>query len=309
MVTSENLFGRVLEYPDPEAQQRLAELVGIDAVKSGLIREAKTLLDPTVLERWSRKHYKKVVSIVGEVSRRTPLVVLAGDVGTGKTELAESFADAVARDLGIGMTLYPLSLSARGRGAVGEMTALLTAAFEKVGSAAKGGRDSKGNLRSGVVLLVDEADALAQSRDLAQMHHEDRAGVNALIRGIDSFRQQRLPVLTVMCTNRDESLDPAVLRRAAGVFRFGRPSDAQRRQLLARLLDGVGIGDNDLEELVRLTGARDGRAYGSTFSDLRQRFIVDAVLDSLDRGPLRGERLVALAAEFVPTPPFGEAHG
>jgi hypothetical protein len=30
---------------------------------------------------------------------------------------------------------------------------------------------------------VDEGDALAQSRDLAQMHHEDRAGVNALIRG------------------------------------------------------------------------------------------------------------------------------
>ncbi len=34
---------------------------------------------------------------------RTPLAILAGDVGTGKTELAESFPDAVARDLGISM--------------------------------------------------------------------------------------------------------------------------------------------------------------------------------------------------------------
>lgn len=309
MVTSDGLFEQALEYPDPEAQRRLDELVGIDTIKTGLIREAKTLLDPSALERWSNEHYKKVLPIVTEVASRTPLVVLTGDVGTGKTELAESFPDAVARDLGIHMTLYPLSLSARGRGAVGEMTTLLTAAFEKVTDAAKSGRNSKGNVRSGVVLLVDEADALAQSRDLAQMHHEDRAGVNALIRGIDTLRRQRLPVLTVMCTNRDGAIDPAVLRRAAAIFRFARPNDAQRRQLLELGLAGTGITGDDLDELVRLTGARDGRTYGCTFSDLRQRFLVEAVLDSLDRGPLRGERLVALAAEFIPTPPFGEADG
>jgi AAA+ superfamily predicted ATPase len=307
MVMSDGLFGRVLQYPDPDAQRRLDALVGIDTIKAGLIREAKTLLDPSVLERWSEEHYKKVLPVVSEVASRTPLVVLGGDVGTGKTELAESFLDPVARDLGIDMTLYPLSLSARGRGAVGEMTALLTAAFEKITDAAKAGRDNRGNVRAGIVLLVDEADALAQSRDLAQMHHEDRAGVNALIRGIDTLRRQHLPVLTVMCTNRDGALDPAVLRRAAAIFHFSRPNDAQRKLLLERELEGTDISDDDLDEVVRLTGARDGRAYGCTFSDLRQRFFVDAVLDSLDRGPLRGERLVALAAEFIPTPPFGEA--
>lgn len=309
MVTPDGLFGRVLEYPDPDAQRRLEALIGIDVVKTNLIREAKTLLDPSLIERWSKDHYNSVLPIVSEVANRTPLVVLAGDVGTGKTELAETFPDAVARDLGIHMTLYPLSLSARGRGAVGEMTTLLTAAFERVSDAAKGGRDSKGKIRSGVVLLVDEADALAQSRDIAQMHHEDRAGVNALIRGIDTLRRHRLPVLTVMCTNRDGALDPAVLRRAAAIFRFARPNDAQRRLLLEATLAGTGISGDDLDELVRLTGPRDGRAYGCTFSDLRQRFLVEAVLDSLDRGPLRGERLVALAAEFVPTPPFGDADG
>lgn len=222
VVTSDGLFDRVFHYPDPDAGRRLAGLVGIDGIRADRIREAKTLLDPTVLERWSTKHYKTVLPVVEEVGARTPLVVLAGDVGTGKTELAESFADTVARDLGIEMTLYPLSLSARGRGAVGEMTTLLTAAFEVVTEAAKGGR-VKGSVKSGVVLLVDEADALAQSRDLVQMHHEDRAGVNALIRGIDTLRARRLPLLTVMCTNRAGALDPAVLRRAARIFRFARP--------------------------------------------------------------------------------------
>ena len=309
MVTSDGQFDRVVEYPDPEARRRLEALVGIDQIKTDLIRQAQTLLDSTVLEGWSTKYHGKILPIIGEVSSRTPLVVLAGDVGTGKTELAESFPDAVARDLKIPITLYPLSLSARGRGAVGEMTMLLTTAFDRVADAAKGGRDSKGKVRSGVVLLVDEADALAQSRDLAQMHHEDRAGVNALIRGIDSLRRQRLPVLTVMCTNRDGALDPAVLRRAAAIFRFARPNDAQRLQLLDRGLEGTGIQGDELNELVRLTGPRDGRAYACTFSDLRQRFLVEAVLDCLNHGPLCGERLVALAAEFVPTPPFGEVDG
>lgn len=51
MVKQEGLFGRVLEYPDPDAQRRLDGLVGIDANKAALIREARTLLDPSALER------------------------------------------------------------------------------------------------------------------------------------------------------------------------------------------------------------------------------------------------------------------
>lgn len=62
--------------------------------------------------------------------RRPPLVVLAGDVGSGKTELAETIGDAVARTEKIDLTLLPLSLSTRGQGRVGEMTQLLSAAFD-----------------------------------------------------------------------------------------------------------------------------------------------------------------------------------
>jgi len=56
------------------------------------------------------------------------------------------------------------------------MTTLLAKAFEAVHEFAKGARGRDGQLRHGVILLVDEADALAQSRELVQMHHEDRAG-------------------------------------------------------------------------------------------------------------------------------------
>jgi tRNA A37 threonylcarbamoyladenosine biosynthesis protein TsaE len=47
-------------------------------------------------------------------------VILAGDVGTGKTAISETVGDAVARQEKIVATLYPLSLATRGSGKVGE---------------------------------------------------------------------------------------------------------------------------------------------------------------------------------------------
>lgn len=307
MVSQDGLFGRASAFPDPDAQDRLAALVGVDHITRQLIAEASLLLDPSPLLDWSKKHYpSSVIRAVDEVTRRTPLIVFAGDVGTGKTELAETFPDAVARTMRIALTLYPLSLSARGKGAVGEMTTLLTQAFAHVRDAALKGRDSKGRVRHGVILLVDEGDALAQSRDLAQMHHEDRAGVNALIRGIDQLRNEQLPVLTVLCTNREDALDPAIVRRAAQVFRFERPDDEQRRVLLQSLLDGASLSSATLEKLVSITGGGKGAPYGCTQSDIRQRLIPQAVLDAVSRdAPLDGKRLIELAEDFEPTRPFG----
>ena len=43
------------------------------------------------------------------------------------------------------------------------------------------------------ILLIDEADALAQSPAQSQMHHEDRAGVNALVRKICVSQVRVLP--------------------------------------------------------------------------------------------------------------------
>lgn len=306
MVAANELFGQALEFPDPDAQDRFQALVGIDEIKERLIAEASLLLDPDALEAWSQEYHGGFPMGAKEVSLRTPLVVLAGDVGTGKTELAESFGDAVARVMKVDITLYPLSLSARGTGAVGEMTSLLTAAFDEVRTAAQNARNKQGRVTRGLILLIDEADALAQSRELAQMHHEDRAGVNALIRGIDGLRRQKLPVLTVMCTNRLDALDPAVTRRAAAVFSFNRPNDEQRRALLAKLLDGFGIADADVKKVVTLTGPGEGRAHGATYSDIRQRLVAGAVMQAFaNKAALSGADLVSAAKNFDPTRPFG----
>ena len=56
----------------------------------------------------------------------------------------------------------------------------------------------------------------------------------------------------------------------------------------------------------KLLGSSDTRTYGATYSDLRQRFVPDVVLDAYERDmPIVGDRIVELADIFAPTRPFG----
>ena len=183
----QGLFERPTTLPDPDAQGRLARLVGMDDKIKRLANVLGVLINPTGLRKWQDKHHADASALLDAVIRRPPLVVLSGDVGSGKTELAETIGDKVARQEDIDITLLPLSLSSRGQGRVGEMTQLVSSAFEHAFHEASKFKSAKGAARGGVILLVDEADALAQSRESDQMHHEDRAGVNAFIRGIDRF--------------------------------------------------------------------------------------------------------------------------
>lgn len=300
----DDLFEYRVNYPDFEPQGRLAKLVGLEDQKTRLTKVLGLLVNSAGLTDWAKKFHPGSEDLLETVLRRPPLVVLAGDVGSGKTELAETIGDAVARQEKINITLFPLSLSTRGQGRVGEMTQLISAAFDYTIEEAKKLKSSDGRARGAVILLIDEADALAQSRENAQMHHEDRAGVNAFIRGIDRIANAQLPAAVIMCTNRLSALDPAVKRRAADVLSFGRPNDAQRRSLLTRCLARLGIPDIAFDELVRVTGPREGNIPGFTFSDLTQRLIPSIVLDAYPSQAINAGRAVRVATEMKPTPAF-----
>jgi AAA+ superfamily predicted ATPase len=298
------IFEEVHEFPDPSAARRFASLVGLDETKERLLKEARLLLDPESLTAWSTKHHRQKTRIIELFRDRPPLFIFAGDVGTGKTALAETFGDAVAREAGLRVTLYSLSLNARGTGTVGEMTNLLSMAFNEVKQAAKKAAGHGSKHSSGVVLLIDEADALAQSREMAQMHHEDRAGVNALIRGIDDFATGALPAIVVMCTNRLESLDPAVRRRAAATFIFDRPNEAQRQAFLKPILEELGFSPQQIHSLVASTGATHGRKYGYTYSDLAQRLLPGLLLSAYPSSPITFDLAKDVIERHPPTPPF-----
>lgn len=302
----DEIFERRMIYPDIDFQERFSRLVGIDQQKSRLTKILGLLVNPSGLETWVQKYHPAAQLLLDTVLRRPPLVVLAGDVGSGKTELAETVGDAVARQEKIDITLFPLSLSTRGQGRVGEMTQLLSSAFDYTVAEAQKLTSKSGAARGAIILLVDEADALTQSRENAQMHHEDRAGVNAFIRGIDRLGNGRLPAAVIMCTNRLGALDPAVKRRAADILSFERPGDEQRRIVLAKPFEELGFNQSQIEAIINATGPSDTASYGFTFSDLTQRLLPSIILDAYPANSVNANRAIEIAQQMKPTPPFEE---
>lgn len=100
----DDLFGRRIAYPDPDPQSRLARLIGLDDQKTRLSKILGLLVNPAGLEAWAQRHHPDAQVLLDTILRRPPLVVLAGDVGSGKTELAETIGDAVARQEKIDIT-------------------------------------------------------------------------------------------------------------------------------------------------------------------------------------------------------------
>ena len=70
-----------------------------------LVSEAVVLLDPDLVNAWSSRVHGKVISAVLALRDRTPMFIFAGDVGVGKTELAEVLGQAISRAADADVTL------------------------------------------------------------------------------------------------------------------------------------------------------------------------------------------------------------
>jgi AAA+ superfamily predicted ATPase len=299
---TDDLFHPVVELPEPVRAERYRRLVGVEDIKDRLRGEARLLAHPGLLNAWAAEHHETGLPALALFADRAPLFVFAGDVGCGKSALAESFGCDLAESLDLPVYLYRLKLTARGSGLVGEMTTLIGDAFTHLVTLGRKARGTRGP-GSVFILVVDEADALAQSRAAEHMHHEDRAGVDALLAGVDSLAGEAVPVLVIMCTNRERAIDPAVLRRAAATFYFNRPDESQRRAVLAAALEGTKIDSETVSRLAVITGPSGDRP-GFTYSDLTQRLIPAAILAAFPDKPLTADILITTAADTGPTPEF-----
>ncbi len=290
------LFELELELPDNKIAASSKRLVGFENRYQRLHRGLRLLADPEELRAWSRKFHHKELAICDAVSDRYPLVIFAGDVGTGKTVTAEGACDRLAREARKEAMLFKLSTRVRGSGKVGQMSTLLNQAFEVVAKQAGKTRQA--------FLIIDEGDSLASTRDTVQSHHEDKVAVNTIIQKIDDLRRHSGRILVFLCTNRAGALDPAIVRRAALTEKFDRPTDQEREELFRMDLDGLSIKDQTIDELVQFTGPRDGRS-GLTFSDLRSKLLPDALCRAFPSRALTEDDLIAAAKEVRPSPVVG----
>ena len=249
--------------PDGELSAREAGLLGFAKRYDRVYNQLRLLLDVGQLGAWSKDYHQSVLPICSLVADQYPLVIFHGDVGTGKTAMAERIANRIVRESGAeDSMLLKLSNRVRGSGRVGEMSTLLTQVWAEVADAAGKNRRA--------ILLIDEGDSIAASRSQSQSHHEDKVAVNTLIQGVDEMGKYKGRVVVFLCTNRLSVVDAALQRRAAIVEEFRRPDADERKALFEMDLQGLRLTDKQFQELAALTGQRSERPAW-TYSDLRTR--------------------------------------
>lgn len=283
-------------HPADRAQERFNALIGLEVQKQQLQDELLLLLAPERLKTWLKKHHPKGLSLVDVAGSTIPLVLLSGEVGCGKTALATTIGTPLARALDEKVHVLETPSNIRGSGLVGELSSRVTEAFTQ----------AKARVGKGYGLLViDEADDLALSRSELQAHHEDRAGLNVLLKQLDLLSRERIRMAVIMITNRAGSLDPAVARRAALTLEFTRPGKAERHNLFERLLEGVNHTGADIDDLV----IRSEREVPYSYSDLTQRVARAALLDSWRGNEPFGPASIASALERVNPSPLMDGPG
>ncbi len=289
-----SIFDSEIALPSDTLAKREKGLLGFDQRYVRVHDQLRLLLNVGALGDWNRRHHSGKLALCDLVAEQYPLVIFHGDVGTGKTAMAECIANRlVAESRSSDSMLFKLSNRVRGNGMVGEMGTLIAEAFRKV-------TQSAGKTRR-AILIVDEGDSLAASRAQDHSHHEDKVAVNTLIQGIDDLRQYGGRVVVILCTNRLSILDPALRRRAAIIETFSRPSDAERQQLFQMDLAGLGLTQSQLAELTRLTGARDSHPSW-TYSDIRTRLYPAALAKAYPDRALSFADLTAVASSLHASP-------
>ena len=200
--------------------------------------------------------------------------LFSGPPGTGKTMVA----GLIARELDL--ELYQVDLSQVVSKWVGETEKQLARIFD----AAEAGH---------ALLLFDEADSLFAKRSQDVKGAVDRYAnleVNFLLQRIERFGG-----ITILTTNLDVSIDPALIRRLAAKVRFELPGDDERAELWRRTLDTGAApieGKIDYDDLAQRSPQLSG-------ANIRNAVLAAAFLAAADRAKISREHLLrALAGEY-----------
>ena len=249
-----------------EVKQSWDELVlGADTLDQVRALAARVQHGHTVLEKWR----------LGQKLHRGSGVaaLFSGPPGTGKTMVA----GLIARQLEL--ELYQVDLSKVVSKWVGETEKQLAQIFD----AADAGH---------ALLLFDEADALFAKRTEVKAAVDRYANleVNYLLQRVEAFGG-----ITILTTNLDQSIDPALMRRLAGHVRFWPPELDERIALWKSMLNpDLPVADDlDVDDLAT-------RYPEMTGANIRNAAIAGAFLAAAEGVPVAQQHLLRAARiEYV----------
>lgn len=186
-----------------------------------------------------------------------------GPPGCGKTLTAHWVASELQLPLGV------VRLNALITSYLGETASHIQRIFDMVQS-------------TPMVLLIDEADAIAKDRDDRNDVGELKRVVNSLLQAMDSF--QSADSIVIAASNHQYLLDNALWRRFDDVILFPLPIAAQIKPFLATLLNGAKVTGN-LDVAVRSTNSLSFAQIERGVVDVLKSMILD------DRTELRSSEL------------------
>jgi SpoVK/Ycf46/Vps4 family AAA+-type ATPase len=280
-------------HPNNDAESAFESLIAIDEQKNVTLNTLHLLVDKKKVNEWHKKHHKSKLTFLGKITDGLPLIILEGDVGCGKTALANCIATPLGKLIDKRVKCFETPSNIRGAGKVGEISNRITQAFDTI--KAQLGKSDPG------ILIIDEADDLATSREQNQAHHEDRAGLNVLLKQIDSIVREGYQIIVILITNRLSVLDPAIIRRASKVVQFNRPDNEQRKKVFNFIFDGIDLNENELQELVIASAPKNDVAY--SFSDIIQKVGKQAIFKAIQENiPFTKDLYINLLDTTAPSP-------
>jgi SpoVK/Ycf46/Vps4 family AAA+-type ATPase len=192
-----------------------------------------------------------------------PNLLLFGPPGTGKTQIARTFANEGGVNF-IGATTTDLK-------------------GQYLGQSAHMVRDLFARARNGApcVLFIDEMESVAAKRGSATADSFTQEIVTEMLAQMDGVKASDRPVILLAATNLADQIDSAILDRFTSRIEIPLPDEAGRQELLKRLLVGKPGADTlDLAEISAYLAKRLKGRSGRELVKLVDRALERAVSES-----------------------------
>src|ERR1051325_4177359 len=118
------------KHPNNDAEDFYNQLIGIDEHKDELLNTLTFLLEPNQIKTWQKHHHKKGLQILKQLEAGCPLIILSGEVGCGKTALAQTIGTPLGKKMDTHVKVFETPSNIRGGGMVGELSNRITEAFQ-----------------------------------------------------------------------------------------------------------------------------------------------------------------------------------
>ncbi len=212
-------------------------------------------------------------------------VLFCGPPGCGKTATAEALATEL--DLPLLYVRFDAIVSSL----LGQTAANLRKVFDYA-------------TRGQWVMLFDEFDAIARSRDDATEHGELKRVLNSFLQIMDNFTGRSL---IIAATNFEQVLDPAIWRRFDEVIRFEKPDAAKLSAVVRKRLAPLKFDQANVKRIVAVIGHGTYADAERVCLDLRRSAAIRGTRflhsEDLDAALERHEYRLAVLEKAVPQGP------